>query len=428
MKRRTFLALPAIARGASTALFNRLYEAVQALDCVDTHEHFPAEHLRTSQKIDFFTLVGHYTINDLIAAGLPSTDAGLLSQPNVPSARKWALFEPYWRYVRNTGYGQALTISIREVYGVGEISSRTLPRIDEAIARRNQPGIYKELLAKSRIRFVVNDAVVAGADRPLLRPSRRFDHIVAPHDLALAEKVTQTSLTSLAVLKKALADHVAKAVEQGMVAIKVALAYQRDLTFEDVPEADAAADFERFLLRKEPRPTRRIVDHMVHTLLQLASDHKAPVQVHTGLLSGNGSQIEATRPTQLVNVLLKYPGVRFDLFHNGYPYLNEFGVLVKQFPNVWGNFCWTHILSPSAARGALRDMLDSAPANKILAFGGDYRYPELSYGHLVLARRNIASVLAERVSSGASTETEAVELARWMLHDNAAHLFGRTAG
>ena len=46
-------------------------------------------------------------------------------------------------------------------------------------------------------------------------------------------------------------------------------------------------------------------------------------------------------------------------------------------------------------------MLDSVPANKIFGFGGDYRYPELSYGHLVIARRNIATVLAARVENGA---------------------------
>ena len=78
-----------------------------------------------------------------------------------------------------------------------------------------------------------------------------------------------------------------------------------------------------------------------------------------------------------------------------------------------------------AARTALEEMLDSVPANKIFGFGGDYRYPELSYGHLIMARQNIARVLAARVEAGRCTEDEAVETARWLLHDNPAGLFIR---
>jgi hypothetical protein len=40
-----------------------------------------------------------------------------------------------------------------------------------------------------------------------------------------------------------------------------------------------------------------------------------------------------------------------------------------------------------------------------------------------MARRNIARVLAERVEDGACSETEALETARWLLHDNPARLF-----
>jgi hypothetical protein len=47
----------------------------------------------------------------------------------------------------------------------------------------------------------------------------------------------------------------------------------------------------------------------------------------------------------------------------------------------------------------------------------------LSYAHLVMARRNIAQVLAERTEAGLNTESEAAELARLMLHDNPAAMF-----
>jgi hypothetical protein len=40
-----------------------------------------------------------------------------------------------------------------------------------------------------------------------------------------------------------------------------------------------------------------------------------------------------------------------------------------------------------------------------------------------MARRNIAQVLAEKTEAGDCTEQQALELARMLLHDNAARLF-----
>jgi hypothetical protein len=36
-------------------------------------------------------------------------------------ASRWLAFEPVWKFARYTGYGQALRIAIRDIYGVGEI-------------------------------------------------------------------------------------------------------------------------------------------------------------------------------------------------------------------------------------------------------------------------------------------------------------------
>jgi len=99
-------------------------------------------------------------------------------------------------------------------------------------------------------------------------------------------------------------------------------------------------------------------------------------------------------------------------------------VLAKLFPNVYADFCWAHIVSPSVSRRALHEFLEMIPLNKISGFGGDYRYPELSYGHLQMARENVAQVLAEKVQAGFCSETEAIEIGRMLMYDNPASLFG----
>jgi glucuronate isomerase len=441
MDRRAFLALPLVARAASRALFTRVHRSLERVSAVDTHEHIIAEADRVSQPIDFFTLAGHYAINDVISAGLPKESQELIDSPTATAEQKWRAFEPYWKYARSTGYGETLQIAIRDIYGFEAINGQTISEINSAIGARNKPGLYKDILKKrARLDFCVNDQYwrpnPEGVDPEFFVLAQKFDGFVMPisrDGITRLEKTADASITNLAALKSAMAKTFERALEVGMVTVKSTAAYQRDLKFEEVSESDAARDFERLMRGEETapegfrvlsnRPYRQLADHMFHHLVQLADAHNVPFQIHTGLQAGNGNFVENTRPSLLNNLFLLYPRVKFDLFHIGYPYAHEVTALAKMFPNVYIDFCWMHILSPSAARRALNEMLDAVPANKLFGFGGDYRYPELSYAHLVIARRNIATVLSDRVEAGTCTEEEAAELGRWILRDNPAALF-----
>ncbi|MCP4398326.1 MAG: hypothetical protein GY801_13640 [bacterium] len=96
----------------------------------------------------------------------------------------------------------------------------------------------------------------------------------------------------------------------------------------------------------------------------------------------------------------------------------------KNFANVTVDFCWMWIVNHSVGRHALSDMPDTVPANKIHGFGGDYIFVEGTYGHAVMARREIAHVLCEKIEEGRFSETYAVEVGRMLLRDNALENFG----
>lgn len=201
-----------------------------------------------------------------------------------------------------------------------------------------------------------------------------------------------------------------------IVGIKIGLAYARTLDFEKTTYAEAEAVFNR-IYRTEtfatiellPYPGRTIAtrvpqgigfdeakplqDYVVHRIIQLAAKHGLSVQIHTGLQEGNENIIGNSNPTLLTNLFREYREVKFDVFHAGYPYFRELATLAKNFPNVYPDLCWVHIISPSTARTILSEWLDTVPSNKILAFGGDYRFAEGVYGHMVMARRNVAATL-----------------------------------
>ena len=123
------------------------------------------------------------------------------------------------------------------------------------------------------------------------------------------------------------------------------------------------------------------------------------------------------------NLFIEYPGVRFDIFHMGYPYMMEMSNLAKNFRNVFIDMAWGNIISPEAARRALVEWLDAVPANKISAFGGDYCFVDGVYGHQKIARGNVAAALAQKVADGSFDLDRAKEIAHWLLVDNPTRIF-----
>jgi hypothetical protein len=71
----------------------------------------------------------------------------------------------------------------------------------------------------------------------------------------------------------------------------------------------------------------------------------------------------------------------------------------------------------------LKKFLVTAPANKILTFGGDYIPVEPVLGHAVIARRGIALALSESVDEGWLTLSDAMDLIDPIMHNNARQIF-----
>ena len=82
-----------------------------------------------------------------------------------------------------------------------------------------------------------------------------------------------------------------------------------------------------------------------------------------------------------------------------------------------------HIISPSAARHALREYLDTLPSTRIMGFGADCQLAEHSYGHAVMARDNVIRVLEAMVAEGDLHERQAIEIGHRVLCRNAEELF-----
>jgi len=421
---------------------DELRDHVFSLPIIDTHEHLPAREGDRPMGNDVLAeYLGHYFSCDLVSAGLTPEGLAAARDATRPLAKRWKLVEPFWQAARNTGYGRSLDIAARDLYGIERIDGRTIGPLNEAFGAAREDGkTYRDVLrTRSNIRVSILDALADpddGCDRRFFRPALRLDDFLMAADQgalrALARRAGVGAIHNLTDLEDACERFLDRAIRTGIACLKSGLAYLRPLRYDRPTRAAAEEEFnalfsDRNFMCMEQNwlgQTRRLQDYMMHHVCRLADRRGLTFQIHTGLQEGNGNYIEHADPALLTNLFMAYPNVRFDVFHIGYPYQQTVAALAKNFRNVFIDFAWAHIISPTAAVNALVEYLDAVPANKISGFGGDYIFVDGVYGHQYIARENIARALTIKVAQGAFDLDRAKEIAKMLLHDNPLAIFG----
>ncbi len=414
-------------------------EGMQDMTVIDTHEHLETEAARTAGRPDFIALyMTHYASTDVMLAGLSPEKMGLLQGDRLDVREKWTILKPYWELCRNTSYFRALQRASIDLFGIASLNDDTYLQLDAAFLQTKQPGWYQQILKDiCHIRYCVQDDLFIENPGDIRPPDQAFFRESAKYDLFLeiGGSVSADSLmdcyqrpfSSLKEYVSLLGETVQQARrERNIVALKSAIAYSRTLQFDPVSHAEAEAVFDRTLRGDVLSGAERkpLQDFLMHRLLGFAADLDLPFQIHTGLQEGIGCDLRQSRPGNLIGLFKQHPKVRFDVFHTGYPYGMELAAICKQFPNVWADLCWVHVISQEYAVRVLEEMLEVLPSNKILGFGGDYIFVEGTYAHLQFAKENIAEALSNRIDKGRLDKSDALGLARRLLHDNAEALFG----
>jgi hypothetical protein len=407
----------------------RIRDYVDQMRVVDTHEHLmnPAG-ISKSGMCDFTLLLHHYADDDLKSAGMskPGFERILSDSLSVPD--KWKEIETYWNGSSNTAYNRAVLLTAEKLFGINDINAGTVVELSARIKNAYKGDWLNQVLKdKCRLDYVVVD----GSDRSFGDPAmfryvKRFDYINIDSrgKIGAISKRCNSEMNTLDDLVSAMEKEFRESFRDGCVAVKIGVAYNRILFFDEVSREKATESLNKIMIHgsdaslpfEEVKPLQ---DYLTHRLLDLASEEKIPVQIHTGLQAGDGNIIENSNPVHLANLFLKFRDVKFILFHGGYPYGGELATLAKNFRNVYIDMCWLYIISPSYSERYLNEWLETVPANKIMAFGGDFHNVEGVYGHLLFARQVVANVLIEKVRSRYITENEAIKIAGMILHDNA---------
>jgi hypothetical protein len=215
------------------------------------------------------------------------------------------------------------------------------------------------------------------------------------------------------VLDKIIVD----AKERGAVGLKNQMAYDRTLQINWVPQKEAEKIFGKPREELNHGQIKMFQDYIVWKLAELSAKNDMPYQIHTG-----HARIPGSNPMNLVPLIQGNHKTKFILFHGGFPWIGESGMVALKYPNVYLDSVWMPTLSYSMGKQGYREWLEMISSDRIM-WGSDMFTVEGSYGATIFARQCIYEALAEMVIDRELREEDAVRIGRQILRENALKVF-----
>lgn len=423
-----------------TATYNRIRDHADGIKVVNTHEHqhWPEEY--GDYRFGFYHLIAaSYLAADISSAGTNGYDWKLLDSLSLDEL--WDVYGKALDYTRSTTYYSQFVNGFRKLYDFRDLyfTRDNIAKLSAAIANN-----YKDYKLWFNEAFNMAGYELMFLDQYWKPFNTRIDNkhfaLVFHINPLISESSRKPGKDAVlkSIYKEAdsagfkinnledylgFCDHLFKRnIENKAVCIKNSQAYSRTLYYEDVPYDEAKVLFEKPSSDLTPAEAKKIEDFMFHWIIQQAVKYDLPIQIHTGYLAGNGNVLDNGQPIKLNNLFLKYPEAKFDLFHGGFPWTDEFAALGKMFPNVYLNIVWLPQISREKAVSTLEVMLDCVPYNKFL-WGGDCGLIEESTGSLEFGKDVVSEVLAKRVATGLMTEEAAFGIVERIFRKNAIEVF-----
>ena len=420
---------------AQTAADAELLAEVSAVRAVDNHAHV-------------MSVAGPDGREDDDYDALPCGKLEFIAPPPVRLRPDNPIYTGAWRELYGYGHGESMAEAhVRELLEAKRRVMRergegypawVLDRlsIDVMFANRVAPG---RGLNAPRFRWVAyGDPLMLPLSTDALRvnPDRRVfyerEEALLKRDLA-ALKLSGLPATLEQYLKTVVTPALERRKREGAVALKFVAAYLRPLDFADVPRAEAARVYARWVRRGGAPPWdeyKRLQDFLFRHVAREAGRLGLVVHIHTGGGCGHFFNLGGANPLLLESVLNDpaLRGTNFVLVHGGYPFVREAEFLLEK-PNVYADFsAQTFLLTPQALARVLRGWLEYEPEKILFGTDASPATPEVGWEESAwmtnkTAREALALALTGMVRDGDITRRRASELARMVLRDNAAGLY-----
>ena len=233
-------------------------------------------------------------------------------------------------------------------------------------------------------------------------------------------------------LKQVVTPTLERQKRNGAVAIKYEAAYLRKLDFDDPDEAKARITYARYVRSGVPPSAdyKALQDFLFFYIAREAGRLGLAVHIHCIEGAGGFYRQTGSNPLLLESVFNddSLRKTNFVVVHGGYPFTKEMGSLMSK-PNVYADFsAQTFFTYPRELSETLRNWMEFYP-DKILfgtdafSFGPAVDWGEVAWLSNTTAREALTLALTGMMNDGEIDRARAMELARMVLHDNAAKLY-----
>ncbi len=249
------------------------------------------------------------------------------------------------------------------------------------------------------------------------------------HDIG----VTQLPATLDAYLRQVVNPTLARQRAGGGVAIKFEAAYLRPLDFDDPDTAAAQRIYTRYAGGGVPSHAeyKTLQDYLFRAICREAGRLGMAVQIHVleifgGFYSPRGSAPHLLEPAFNDSTLRN---TRFVIVHGGWPMVGETQAQLSK-PNVYADVSMIDdILSATELSGVLRQWLGEWPSKVLFgtdAFdnGVEQGWEQVAWVGSTTARRALGMALTGMMRDGEISRDRAQQLARMVLRENAAAVYG----
>ena len=423
-----------------SSVYRRIRDHADQVKIINTHEHqhWPEEYGNYTFRF-YHLIAASYLASDVSSAGANGYDWNLMDSLSLDEL--WDIYGKALDYTRSTSYYGQFVKGFQKQYGfsdlyftnenIAELSPRIeekyknyRPWFDEAFHRAGYELMFLDQYWKP-FNTELDDKYFALVFHinPLVSESSRKPEKGTELDPFYKEAAKEGYEIKNLDDYLEFCDHLFKKnMAKKAICLKNSQAYSRTLYYENVPDEEARALYDKPSSRLTPAEAKKIEDFMFHWIIQKAIEYDLPIQIHTGYLAGNGNVLDNGQPIKLNNLFLKYPEAKFVLFHGGFPWTGEYAALGKMFPNVYLDLVWLPQISREEAVYALDVMFDCVPYNKFF-WGGDCGLIEESAGSLEFAKDVVSEVLANRIKKGLLNEDVALEIVDRIFRENAIEVF-----
>jgi len=416
--------------------FEKIYEQVCKIQLIDTHEHLIDESERLNcikpfiQCDDWTTIFGLYSKFDFVSSGMLKNEIDSISSPDMDPIEKWKIMEPYWNFVKHTGYGQVIQNTIKDLYDIPELEEKKIPEIQERYHQYRKKGFYEETLKRANIK----SCIVNPPGRPFKEtelPDLLYQDINANGMIRMdIEQMNENILSKVSNLSDWLEIINWWFIKYSDIAVgvKIGLAYFRRLDFQKIDTEIAASLFSKKVSGHglTENEERTLQDYLFWYVVDLATKNKLPVKLHTGHQAMNNfMNLENVmfNPADCANVCRLSPDTKFIFFHISYPYYEPMISLTKHYSNAIIDMCWSWTINPIASVDFLKKYIMTSPINKLMVFGGDDLYVENLIGHARLARHGISIAISELIQDKWISERDAIDIANMIMCKNVKDVY-----